>query len=254
MSSDHLNEDILNRYLDGPFLFYNSVNSTNAIAKEWLQKNAPHGALVIADEQVQGRGRLNRQWQSPPGQAISMTMVLRDAEVIGKGSLDQLNMLVSVAVAEILGRYAEGIRLKWPNDVLLQGKKVCGILNEAEWQGNSLLGLVVGIGINIRVDFSEGPLAETAISLEPYADMSIQRAEVIHGIAENIEQWLKITDTSVVRDSYRNWLATLGTSVKIKLGQELIEGRAVDIDEGGALLVELADGGQRRITVGEIVA
>ena len=150
-----------------PFRFYEHVTSTQDLARDWAlaDPDLPAGALVIAEEQTAGRGRQRRKWHTPPGQALALSMILRPTLV--PEQLPRVTMLGGVAVAATLSPLlGDALALKWPNDVLIHGRKVCGILSEAIWEGDRLGPVVIGIGLNVRVDFSRTDLAGQATSLE----------------------------------------------------------------------------------------
>lgn len=252
---DDLNHELLRATLGTrPFKFFSSIDSTNTAAHEWIGAGAAHGSVIIADEQVRGRGRLSRQWQTPPGKAIAMSVILR--RLFAPSELERLTMVFSMAVAEALMQHtAQSIRLKWPNDILLNGKKVCGILIELIWQGDSLVAVVGGIGINVRVDFSGNPvLGEIATSLEPHTTQPIRRATLINDILQRIDHWLTQLPRTNIHNRYRNLLSTLGNQVRLKTTLGQIVGLAEDVDATGALLVRLDSGALMRVTVGDIVA
>jgi BirA family transcriptional regulator, biotin operon repressor / biotin---[acetyl-CoA-carboxylase] ligase len=237
-----------------PFQFFPSIHSTNTAAQNWVNAGAVHGSVVVADEQVQGRGRLARTWQTPPGQAIAMSLILR--RPFSYPEIERLTMGHSLAVAEtLMQRTTRPIRLKWPNDILLHGKKVCGILLELLWQGNHLNAVIVGIGVNVRVDFSSNPILKNiATSLETHTDQTIWRAELIRDILQRIDHWLDNLMATTLVHRYRNLLSTLGTTVHLKTSFGQVVGVAEDVDPAGALWVRLESGQLLRITVGDIVA
>ncbi len=247
---DTLNEAILKEILqDRPFQFFPQVDSTNDIAQQWILEGAPTGAVVIAEEQLAGRGRLARKWYTPPKQAIAMSVIVRLEDV---QFLSRIMMAAAIAVAESLRNYTHGITLKWPNDVLLNGKKVCGILAESQWAGDLFLGAIIGIGLNVRVSFADTELAERATSLEDHTNKSVKRAHLIASILENLDRWLALLRSDKLLAAYRENLITLGQEVSISVGNKIITGRAIDIDGEGALLIELPDGVYQKITVGEV--
>lgn len=250
-----LNTQLLTQYLSKhSFQYHPSLESTNTQAQRWLADDAPDGAVVVADEQVNGRGRLSRRWQTPAGQAIAMSVIWRRS--FSQKELERLTMAHSLAIAEVLDKYTEqSIRLKWPNDILLNGQKVCGILIEVMWQGNTLAGVVAGIGINVRVDFSTNPvLASIATSLEDYSDTQIHRSKLISECLENLEHWLDDLSGSTLFYAYQNKLVTLGQTVHLKTSLGQVVGVAEEIDDSGALLVRLETNQLMRVTVGDIVA
>jgi BirA family biotin operon repressor/biotin-[acetyl-CoA-carboxylase] ligase len=166
-----------------PFRFFASTESTMQDARQWLADGAADGAVVITDEQRAGKGRLGRGWLTPPGTAIAMTVILRDGP-------PETSMLGGLAVAEGLGGYApDAVSLKWPNDVLIAGKKVCGVLAEAVREGDQLQATILGMGVNIAVDFTGSELESSATSLRDHATQAIDRAALIASILGRIDHW-----------------------------------------------------------------
>lgn len=235
-----------------PFRYFAQVSSTNNVAQKWAQEGAPAGAVVIANEQTNGRGRLGRLWETPPGQAIAMSIVLRPE--IDPRYVQRLTILGALAVAEVLANYVEAgvLRLKWPNDVMLSGRKVCGVLAEAFWQGNELQAVILGIGINVRVDFANTSLAEIATSLEDHAIKPVSRLLLIHQVLQRVDAWLEKLHDDALVSTWKTWLDTLGQRVHIQLPGGLVEGTAHDVDNAGALLIIDDAGRQHLIMTGDI--
>jgi BirA family biotin operon repressor/biotin-[acetyl-CoA-carboxylase] ligase len=218
------------------------------VARDWLHESppAPAGALVIADEQTGGRGRLGRAWLTPPGTAIALSLILR-----GEKSSQHLTLCAGVAVAEVLESYAPGhISLKWANDVLLAGKKVCGILAEGVWEGDRLVASILGLGINIAIpaevlagrDFSAANLAD-------YSPSPIDRAQLINHLVQRIEYWLHHPGAWA---EWRRRLVTLGQQVTVYAPGRALVGLAEEVDAEGALLLRLADGRLERLWAADV--
>jgi BirA family biotin operon repressor/biotin-[acetyl-CoA-carboxylase] ligase len=239
-----------------PFRYFTSTISTMLDAQRWLSERAPDGAVVIADEQTQGKGRLRRGWITPPGSSIAMSVILR-----GHTHPGQATMLGAVAAAEALDAYVS-TNLKWPNDVQIAGKKVCGVLAESVWDSKGLAGIVLGIGINIALDFSGTELAEKATSLADHADCAIERPELIAALLDRVDHWRAVLQThsssqyggltdSPLFQAWKARLVTLGQSVTVQNQAAAFSGIAVDVDSDGALLIDL--GGQvQRFLAGDV--
>ncbi len=246
----------LTEVLDGrPFRFYDSVASTNDIARDWQLVNpgVPSGAVVIADEQVGGRGRMGRQWLTPPGQAIAMSVILNPR--IDPDDLHRVTILAGISVAEAIRDHLSAdsdISLKWPNDVFLNGKKVCGILTEAIWIGNDLQAVIVGMGINVRVNFEGTAFEERATSIEDHTAHCVSRTDLIMTVLKRLDYWEEHIRSPLILDTYLQWLHTLGQTVCYQTINGQIEGIAKDVDASGALFIEDHDGKLHRILVGDI--
>lgn len=228
-----------------PFRFFPSISSTQNEALIWLKGNAPQGAVVIADEQTAGRGRMGRTWHTPAGVALAMSVILRPSPQGAK----QVFMAGAVAVAEMLEELGiSHVSLKWANDVRINGKKVCGVLPEAVWEGDKLQGVVLGIGVNVRVNFGNSDLAQTATNIETALGKSCDRAELIAKIVSQLDNWIPHLGSDTLYQAWRSRLDTLGTTVTV----EGITGIAHDVTPDGALIIRRADGTDHMVIAGDI--
>lgn len=238
-----LNEDTLRAALgERPFRFYRSVGSTNDLAAAWLKAGAPTGAVVIADEQVSGRGRHGRTWYTPPNSALALSVVLHPEE--SRAFL--CSIIGALAVADLCTGLGAEADIKWPNDVQIDGRKLAGILPEAIWADQSLLGVVLGIGVNVRVPFA-GELARQAVNLEDAVGRSLERPALIAELLSAVDRYRQQPPTAVL-ERWRSRLVTLGRRVQVGS----IEGVAEDTDETGALLVRTTSGRVERVLAGDI--
>lgn len=242
-----LSESILQQKLVQPFRFFKRVASTNDLAKSWLREGGPHGAVVVADEQVRGRGRSGRAWRTPPGAALAISVILRPPAAQSA----RINMIGALSVFDLATQVGcEKIGVKWPNDIQARGKKISGILVENVWMQDDLHGVVLGIGVNVRIDFSGTDLRETAISLEDVAGLSLDRADLLCTLLERVEYWYQRIDADDVFDIWRSRLNMLGNPVVA----EGITGRALDVTAAGALLVEDCRGVVHKVIAGDVMA
>ncbi len=219
--------------LGRPRLHLRSVDSTNRRAKELAAAGAAHGTLVTATEQTAGRGRQGRAWSAPPGRALVASLVLREAPGL-------LPMVAAAAVAEVAGAAA---RIKWPNDVLVDGRKVAGILAEARPQEGWA---VLGIGLNVAVRLEDLPeeLRERAGTLGRSPD---QLDTTLDELLAALDRWLAATDADVLAE-FRARDALADRAIAWNGG----EGVARGIDAAGRLLVELPDGSTSALDAGEV--
>jgi BirA family transcriptional regulator, biotin operon repressor / biotin---[acetyl-CoA-carboxylase] ligase len=219
--------------LGTPRLHLRETTSTNDRARALAAAGAPHGTLVTAGAQTAGRGRQGRTWSAPPGRALLMSLVLRDPRRL-------LPLAAAVAVAEAAGPHAQ---IKWPNDVLLDGRKVAGILAEGRPQEGWA---VLGVGLNVAVGPGDLPaeLRDTAatLGLEP-SDVEPVLARVLGAL----EHALALDDGALL-GAWRARDALLGRDIGWAGGR----GRAAGIDGGGRLVVELDGGGRTALEAGEV--
>ena len=233
--------------------WYSTIDSTNRRALEWAADGAPDGALVIAEEQTAGRGRLGRRWHAPSGSALLLSLVLRPD--ISPAQAQRATMLCSLGALEAIEAVA-GVtaQVKWPNDIVIDGRKVGGILTELVAEGRSLRHVVVGMGINVNLDTSLLPeVMVPATSLMTEAHRMISRTELLCGLLEGIERRYKALASGwSPHEEWRAHLATLGTAVRVGTPGEILEGEAVDVDADGALVVRDLAGQHHHVLAGDV--
>jgi BirA family biotin operon repressor/biotin-[acetyl-CoA-carboxylase] ligase len=234
--------------------YFAQVSSTNKLAQELAGEGAPDGSLVIAEEQTGGKGRLSRGWFSPFGQGIWCSLILYPP--VQPVDAPPLTMLAGVAVARA-GRRVAGIKagIKWPNDLLLGDKKFCGILTEMSAEMERINYLIIGTGINVNIDNFPGEIQNMATSLKAYTGRVISRVKLLQVFLQEMEQlyriWLKEGFSPVLK-LWKELSVTLHCPVKVSSGKENVEGWAEDVDEGGNLILRLADGSRKRFVNGEV--
>lgn len=242
-----LSESTLQQKLTQPFRYFPRVASSNDLAKSWLLDGGPEGAAVIADEQVSGRGRCGRVWRTPPNAALALSVILRPPAA----QIARINMIGALSVYDLAAQVGcKDIGIKWPNDIQVGGKKISGVLVENVWVGEVLRGVVLGIGVNVRVDFSQTDLRDQAASLEDFAGRPLDRAELIWTLLNRVEYWYRRIDADEVYETWKNRLNMLGELV-VANG---VRGRALDVTAEGALLIEDQHGGLRQVFAGDVSA
>ncbi|MGH2869979.1 MAG: biotin--[acetyl-CoA-carboxylase] ligase [Solirubrobacteraceae bacterium] len=222
--------------LGRPRLHLRQTDSTNTRARALAAAGAPHGTLITAGEQTAGRGRQGRMWSAPPDRALLCSLIVRDPSRL-------LPLATGVAVAEVAGLSGGRAQLKWPNDILLDGAKVAGILVEGRPQESWA---VVGVGLNVAVresDFPEELQGRAAtLGLDP-----VDIEPILDRLLDSLEVWLA-ADRDVVLDAVRGRDALFGHTVRWAAG----EGRADGIDADGGLRVVTSDRGVQTLTAGEV--
>ncbi len=234
--------------------YYPVVDSTNIKAGQLAQEGYPHGTLVVADRQDAGRGRRGKAWSSPSGVNVYMTLMIKPEIAIGNASM--LTLVAALAVARAIRRQTQlEASIKWPNDIVLGGKKVCGILTELNIQIDYIDHIVIGIGINVHNESFPEEIAQTATSLFLETGKHFKRAKVIEDVLECFEhyydEYLKTQDLSGLMEEYNAMLANRGKRVRVLDPKEPFEGTAVGIDERGELLVNY-EGKVRKVVSGEV--
>lgn len=239
----------------GPFgarIHYEArVGSTNDIARRLADDQAPTGTLVISDEQTAGRGRMGRRWQAAFGLNLLMSVIFRPT--IAPVQVNRLVMVCGAAIAEACeAQSGVQVAIKWPNDLLIGGKKFSGILPESTIIGDELRWVIVGMGINVNQVFTDNdPLSETAASLRMATGHGLDRLALLAAIMARLNHWYDDLDSPALLDMWRRRCTMLGQWVSIKAGQQIVEGRAADLDDVGALLVVDDEGEHHRIAAGE---
>jgi BirA family transcriptional regulator, biotin operon repressor / biotin---[acetyl-CoA-carboxylase] ligase len=229
--------------------YFPEIGSTMDAARELAKKGAEEGTIVIAEAQTQGRGRLSREWLSPEG-GIYLTLILRPR--ISPAYAPRINLMASVAVAatirKLFGLKAE---LKWPNDVLIAGKKMCGILAEMDAEMDVVNFVNVGIGINANTSVPQ--FKKTATSLKDALGREISRRAFLSALLVEIEQLLPLLMKADLLEEWKKLSATLNRDVIVMSLSEEVTGQAIDIDATGALILKSKDGSFRTVLVGDCI-
>lgn len=229
--------------------WFDQIDSTNDAGLAWLAQGGPDGALVVAGLQTRGRGRLGRSWFAPPGTALLFTCCFRAPPDLAV----RATMLGALAVAETLREYgAHPVGIKYPNDVQIARRKVCGVLAEAAWGDE--VAIALGIGINVRVDFAATPFAETAASLEAALNRPVDRAELLGKVVERLDFWRARLGTAALPSAWRSCLNMLGEWVEVHTGSERVVGIAESVTDRGSLMVRDQHGVRREVWAGDLLA
>jgi len=229
--------------------YFPEIGSTMDAARGLARKGAPEGTVVIGEAQTCGRGRLSREWLSPEG-GIYVTFILRPR--MSPAYAPRINLMAAVAVAATIRKlFALKVELKWPNDVLISGKKVCGILGEMDAEVDAVNFVNIGIGIN--ANNSVARFEKTAISLKEVLGREISRKEFLSALIGEIERRRRLLMKADLLREWKELSATLSKEVTVmSLGEELT-GRAVDIDSTGALVLKDRNGSSKTVLAGDCV-
>lgn len=235
--------------------YFESVDSTNNVVKLMAEEGAEHGTVVVADVQTAGRGRIGREWTSPKNGGIWMSVLLRPD--IRPENASRLTLVAAMAVRETLAKKT-GVDcwIKWPNDIVTNGKKICGILTEMKSQAGEVNYIVVGIGINVNIERFPEELTETASSLYIETGRSFERSEIIEEFGKSFAKYYDIfmltQDMSVLMMEYNNCLANYNNKVKILDTRNTYTGVSEGINEAGELLVRDETGNMNVVRTGEV--
>lgn len=244
-------EDIQNglntEFIGRNIFMYDKTDTTNERAK--AKSNAPDGSLFIAEVQTCGKGSRGRGWQSPKGTGIWHSVLLKPD--IPPMEVSQITLIAGLAVCKAVGLNS---MIKWPNDIVINGKKICGILTEMSAEINMIHYIVCGIGINVNMETFEDNLSDKATSMYIESGKKYPRSVIIARLMNEFEYYYKKfldNGLSAILDEYKEHCVTLGRDVNVIFNKETVSGTAVDVDENGSLVVETS-GGIIRVTSGEV--
>jgi len=238
---------------------YHRVGSTNNVLKEMAEEGAAEGTVVVAELQETGRGRMGRHWSSPQGKGIYLSLLLRPP--VSPQHTSPLTLLAAAAacrgISSVLPRLLPGI--KWPNDLLIGGRKVCGILCEIKAEIDLVHYLVAGIGINVNMAMEDFPseLRQSATSLLLENEgVVVSRLAVAAGVLQHFDELYAIyleKGTASVLSRWREYDITLGRSIKVQGPGFSFTGTASELDDNGAIVVESETGERKSFTTGEVI-
>ena len=250
MNPTSITKGLITRFTGQNILYYPTLTSTNDIARQQALQKVPEGTAVIADQQTTGRGRLKRVWVSPKGN-IAVTIVLYPA----RKNLHYLTMLASLAVLHSIEK-TTGLKcqLKWPNDVLIKNKKVCGILLESQADAESVTFAVIGIGINVNMKLADYPeISSIATSLTDELGKEVSRLDLIRNLFIEMERlYLRLQAGESPLSEWRDNLITLGKNVHVRSGEDVFEGIAEAVADDGSLMLRCPDGSLMKFMAGDV--
>ena len=227
-------------------IYFPTITSTQHAIKRLAQQDAPEGIVAVADEQTEGRGRRGRFWHAPASKNLLFSVLLRPE--LKPGDVQLLNLAAGLAVRSVLkDQYMVDARLKWPNDILVNGRKICGILSEAAGEPDRIYYAVTGIGIN--VNFTEEDMGEdvkniaTSIKIEKghTVPRPLLLSQILHSFSSYILDLKKMDGKEKLLSSYRKECDTIGREISVMQDEEKFTGTALGITEQGALIVRVGE-------------
>jgi BirA family biotin operon repressor/biotin-[acetyl-CoA-carboxylase] ligase len=250
LSVQSITYELGTRFVGQRAIYYHRLKSTIDVARREAQQGATEGTVIIAGEQTGGRGRRGRSWLSPRG-SIALSIILYPDVAY----LPSLIMLASLAVVNSI-RSVTGLEpgIKWPNDVLINGKKVCGILIESDVRGDKVDYSIVSPGINVNVRLTDYPeIATTATSLADEMGRDVSRRDIVHHLLVESERlYLTLRAGGAVFEAWRDNLVMLGKNVQVTEGETLYRGIAESVARDGSLLLRQSNGKQLKIVAGDV--
>lgn len=253
-------ECILNTEWAGKnIVYYKETDSTNLRARQLGDQGAPHGTLVLTDRQTAGRGRRGRVWESPCGSNIYMSILLRPD--IAPDRAPMLTLVMACSIVEGINKCMQGkdgldIKIKWPNDIIVNGKKLVGMLTEMNTEIEYINHVTVGIGINVNVSRFPESLQETATSLYMECGHAVKRAPIIAAAMESLETnyriFMETQDMTGLMEKYSKYLVNRNKEVMILGAKEKYKALALGINRSGELIVRKEDGTEDTVYAGEV--
>jgi len=250
LSAESITRELDTRFIGQRIFYYPSLTSTMEVARQKAQQGAAEGTVILTDEQTAGRGRLKRLWLSPKG-SIALSIILYP----GINHLPSILMLASLAVVHSI-ESVTGLKpqIKWPNDVLINDRKVCGILVENDLRGNTVNHTMIGIGINANLRISDFPeVVSVATSLSTELGREVSRFNLIKYLLIEVERlYLVLTAGGSVYEEWRDRLITLGRNVRVDTGEAIYEGVAESVARDGSLLIRSTNGSMTKVVAGDV--
>ncbi|MBU1427465.1 biotin--[acetyl-CoA-carboxylase] ligase [bacterium] len=246
-------------YIGKEIFYFPELKSTNIMAKEKALHRAEEideGTLIIAERQSAGKGRLGREWFSPVG-GIWLSIILYPK--LSPSYISRITLMTAVAVVKAIKICTQiESQIKWPNDILINEKKVCGILTEMSAELDIINWVVVGIGINVNIDHRDFPedIQENTISLKEILGKEVLRVKLVQTFLQGFEKYyesLKRREFSSILKEWKLYSHTLGKKIKVDMGERIITGEAMDINESGTLILKKEDGELVEIISGTII-
>lgn len=236
-------------------IYYKQLDSTNTELARLTAEGVAHGTVVVADAQTSGKGRRGRGWESPAGENIYMSILLRPDCVPDRAPM--LTLVMAYSVAQVLKEFGfSDVQIKWPNDLVLSGKKICGILTEMQLKDSEIDYVVVGVGINVNTSKFPEELKDTATSLYLESGRFFDRKNMVESVASYFEQaygqFLETQNLSFLKEEYNNMLVNIDKEVRVLEPGNEYTAYAQGINSEGELLVRTIDGQEKRIYAGEV--
>jgi BirA family biotin operon repressor/biotin-[acetyl-CoA-carboxylase] ligase len=247
-------ESVLSNLNLSEIRYFDSVGSTNDEAMNWAKNGAKDLSLVIADEQTMGRGRMDRPWFTPPQTSLAFSLILRPTRS-EKPLLSRTVGLAALALADVLQTLNLDPQIKWPNDILLNGRKLAGILIEATWFEEEVQSLVIGMGVNVSKNAVPATdiLGFPAISLEEELGYPPDRNVLLHAILANMIALRPHMGTASFMSSWEKKLAYYGRQVRVEMGGEKsVSGKVVGLESDGSLKLLGDDGKSISVRFGDV--
>ena len=236
-------------------IYYEEIDSTNAEARRLSKEGHEQGIVVVAEKQTEGKGRRGRRWESPAGTNLYFSVLLRP--VLEPVKAPMLTLIMAFSVAKVICKQEDlRVQIKWPNDLVLSQKKICGILTEMNVTESKIEDVIVGVGVNVNITEFPEELSDKATSLYLEKEDKIERNTLLQAILlefrEQYELFLKVQDLSFIQDAYNQMLINRNREVLVLEPGKEYQAKALGINESGELLVKKSDGSVETVFAGEV--
>lgn len=250
MTKESISAGLDTKWAGCDIVYFAQTDSTNKQARLLAREGTKHGTLVIADTQSAGRGRRGRGWISPAGEGVFMSLIVRPE--MPPSEVAKMSLTLALAVARAIERETGlDARIKWPNDIVIGGRKVCGLLLEMDATAEKVNSIVAGVGINVHQSVFDEEIAHTASSLDLLCGRRVSRSAIVRAFLEEFERAAALADEEMMQ-AYRGRSATIGQRVQVIGLSGTYTGTAQGITESGTLLVEADDGEVREVLAADV--
>lgn len=254
---EEIQRGLATRRLGSRIHYFPEVDSTNVHARKLAQEGASEGEIVIAESQTQGKGRMGRSWVSPPYLNLYLSVILRPK--LSPIHASQITLMAAVALAETVQSFIPfPPEIKWPNDIMIGGKKLAGILTESSCERDRLLFVILGIGVNVNFPLSLMPetIQESATSMMILTQKPVDRVAFTSRLIQNLNRCygdLEDQGFSLIARRWESFFRLRGKRIRVEMMDQAILGKAVGIDGDGALILEDEQGALKRIVAGDLI-
>jgi BirA family transcriptional regulator, biotin operon repressor / biotin---[acetyl-CoA-carboxylase] ligase len=256
LTSDEVGEVLKTDFIGHKIIHFDSIDSTNNKARELAELGASEGTVVISEAQTKGKGKTGREWFSKAYKGICVSIILRPN--IALLSVPLITQIACAAVGKAVENLTKGMQIKWPNDVLLNGMKICGILTESSGEVDKIDYIILGIGVNVNQDKNDFPkvLEQKATSLKIMTKKQISRKNLISNILYEFEKqyilFKEHEDIDYVVGFCRKYSSVIGKQILLERNDQKILAKAIDINNRGQLLLQFTNGSTESISIGDI--
>ncbi len=254
---DCIPDDLAAKRLGRKIHYFAEIDSTNTHARRLAEQGAPEGEVVVAETQTEGRGRLGRRWVSPPRANLYFSIILRPQ--MPPVDVPQITLMAAVALVETIRSVVQApATIKWPNDILVKGKKLAGILTELSLSGERVEFVLLGIGLNVNFPPVMMPpdLRARATSILDWTKKEVSRAHVLRRLIQDLDRCygeLEDHGFGVLAPRWEAYFGLRGVRVRVELLDQVLVGKAKGIDRDGALILEDDQGYVKRIVAGDLI-